>query len=279
MPNTPRLRPIRRLPTSAAPADLQLAGGLALLASVEVSRLPAMRWYEVTPPALVLGSSQRLEEVNLAATTAAGIGVYRRSSGGGAVLTEAQLGLDLVLPPDDPLFVADITESYRWLGETWAATLHSLGIETRLISIAEARADTATLDADLKRICYAGLSPYEVAVGRRKLVGLAQRRRKGGALFQAGIYARWQSRGTAALMGASPDQAAHLAARLDGRVVGLADVAPAAPPFEAVARRFEHTLARQTGLTPTADDWTAAEQAARDILAAQYAALTHQADH
>lgn len=259
----PTHRPIRRLPTSAEAAPRQLAASLALLGSVEGGGPPAMRWYTVDPPALILGSSQRPEEVNETARQTLGVHVYRRSSGGGAVLTTEQLGLDVALPVADPLLPTDITESYRWLGEVWVAALASLGVQGQLVTVADARANVQALSPTLKRICYAGLSPYEVVVAGRKLVGLAQRRRRGGALYQCGIYLRWSPNATAALMAANGDLAT-VTAQLAPRVTGLdAVTAPPAPTAARVIQAFEAALAERAGLQPTPAEWTVAESGAR----------------
>lgn len=232
-----------------------------------------MRWYGMDPPALILGSSQQPEEVNPVARRTLGVHVYRRSSGGGAVLTTEQLGLDIALPANDPLLPADITESYRWLGEVWVAALAGLGIEGQLVSVAEARADVQALSPTLRRICYAGLSPYEVVVGGRKLVGLAQRRRRGGALYQCGVYLRWSPDATAALMRAH-EALAPVAEALAARVVGLDTVArPPAPTAEVVSATFATALTARTGLTPTPSGWTVAETATRLQFAETISAL------
>ena len=90
------------------------------------------------------------------------------------------LMLDLVLPRAHRLYMGDVTESYRWIGEVWTAALRELGIDVQSTPIGAARADAQTLDPLLRRVCFGGLSPYEVVVGRRKLVGLAQVRRRAG---------------------------------------------------------------------------------------------------
>ncbi|MCW5881307.1 MAG: lipoate--protein ligase family protein [Anaerolineae bacterium] len=259
----PTARPIRHLPFSAEAAPLQLAASLALLAGVEAGGLPVMRWYGMDPPALILGSSQQPEQVDPVARRTLGVHVYRRSSGGGAVLTTEQLGLDIALPANDPLLPTDITASYRWLGEVWVAALAGLGIEGRMVSVAEARADVQALSPTLRRICYAGLSPYEVVAGGRKLVGLAQRRRRGGALYQCGVYLRWSPDATAALMRA--DEASALVIQeLAARVVGLDMVAtPPVPTAARISAAFAAALTAHTGLTPAPSDWTVTETATR----------------
>jgi lipoate-protein ligase A len=266
---------MRRLPASVGPASGQLASGNALLAGLEQTGLPALRWQRLDPPALLLGSAQRADEADLAACAAAGVSVHRRGSGGGIVLSDAiLLLLDLALPEGHPLFIRDVTESYRWLGEVWAAALRTLAIDTWLVPVALARADTQALDPLLKRVCFGGRSPYEVLVGKRKLVGLAQIRRRGGALFQAGIYLRWEPWDTAALLSATAAERAALAARLGERVVGLRELAggsvtDAAPVIAAV----ETALARFARLSLADDEWRADERSAQMAALSRYAAI------
>lgn len=268
-------RAIRLLPASVEPAGRQLAASPALLAGVEQSGRASMRWYQFSPRALLLGSSQRIEATDLAACAAAGVPIHRRRSGGGAVLADpGLLLLDLALPPDDPLYLGDVTESYRWFGEVWAAALRELGLDARVVSVAEARAETLALDPLLRPVCFAGRSPYEVVVGHHKLVGLAQVRRRGGALLEAGVYLSWPPERTAALMAAPEQGRATLARLLAERVAGLAQL-PIREPIAAVAveRAVERALERVAGLQPTPDDWSAHERAAREAATPGYAAL------
>jgi lipoate-protein ligase A len=263
---------IRRLPHSAGSAAAELAGGLALMAGVEQTGAPALRWYGMDPPALIVGSSQRLDEIDLAACVTSGLSIHRRRSGGGAVLSADMLMLDLALPRAHPLYLDDVTESYRWIGEVWAATLRELGVDARAAPVGEARADAQTLDPLLRRICFGGLSPYEAVVGRRKLVGLAQVRRRAGALYQAGIYLRWTPERTAALMAAAPGERGALEQQLAARVAGLEELCDT-PTIVAVIAAFESALARLAGLAPAADEWRDGEVAARAAETARYAAI------
>jgi lipoate-protein ligase A len=267
---------VRRLPWSAGPADAELAGGPALLAGVELTDAPALRWYGMDPPALIVGSSQRLDEIDLAASAAAGLRIHRRRSGGGAVLSADMLMLDLAIPRAHPLYLDDVTESYRWIGEVWAAALRELGIDAGAVPVGAARGDAQTLDLLLRRVCFGGLSPYEVVVGQRKLVGLAQVRRRGGALYQSGVYLRWAPQRTAALMAAAPSERARLERLLAARVAGLDELVQA-PGATAVAAAFEAALARLAGLAPDDDGWSEAEIAARTAELERYAAIAGEA--
>jgi hypothetical protein len=63
--------------------------------------------------------------------------------------------------------------------------------------------------------CFAGLGPYEVLdCGGRKLVGLAQRRRKGGVLLQAAAYLGGDRQALADLLWLAPAARDALRARL-----------------------------------------------------------------
>jgi lipoate-protein ligase A len=119
---------------------------------------------------------------------------------------------------------SDLTESYRWVGDR----LLDL-VEGRRVEVDEARGDVAALRARsdpvsklLLSACYGALSPHEIVDREsRKLVGLAQIRRRHAALFQIGILLRDQSRLADYLV--VPDEATReqLRAELQRRSVGL----------------------------------------------------------
>jgi lipoate-protein ligase A len=182
------------LTLSAEPPRDALARDEALLDAAG----PATRWYTVTRPAVVVGLAlhRRIAEVvDTDCCAERGIDVFARLAGGGAVLLDpgGMICCTVCVPLPDPRVGADLTESYRWLGEHFAARL---GL--RHVEVAEARADIATLRAQNNTLvlnaCYGALSPHEVVnADGAKIVGLAQVRRKHAALFQVGILLRDQS--------------------------------------------------------------------------------------
>lgn len=270
---------IRRLPFSSGSAAAEMAAASALLHGLEQTNTPALRWYTFEAPALVLGSSQRLTEVDMAASAKQSISIHRRRSGGGAVLGDANMVmLDLALPVGHPLYREDVTESYRWIGDVWTAALHDLGLNSWPISVAEARSDTAMLDPLVKRVCFGGRSPYEPMVDQRKIVGLAQIRRRGGALYQIGVHLVWSPQRNADLIAASEAEREHLAQLLGQRVAGLSDVLPNPPAFETVIELFESALTRLTGMTIVDDDWLEVERAAQQSELPRYAAIATTED-
>jgi lipoate-protein ligase A len=86
---------------------------------------------------------------------------------------------------------SDLVTSYRWLGEAIAKCLQQVGIAATALSPDALRARRAERPAPapdwVDWACFAGLSPWEVLVGDRKIAGLAQVRRRHGVLLVAGV--------------------------------------------------------------------------------------------
>ena len=147
-------------------------------------------WFvEVHRPTLVLGSTQPDGVVDRARAAAAGVDVVRRHSGGGAVLLRPgeTVWADVFLPPGDPLAESDVGRAFVWLGRAWAGALAAVGVVGATVHEGASRPPTAWSAA----VCFAGLGPGEVTVDGAKVVGISQRRRRDGALFQCGALVRW----------------------------------------------------------------------------------------
>ena len=253
----------RRLPSFDGPAVDLLTGAEGMIAGLASRGQPAIRWSVTDHPALLLGSSQHVSEADFAACAAHGTSVHRRRSGGTAVFADRDfLLLDVALPSGHALLPANVTETYRWLGEVWAAALAELGVEAHVIGVEEARATNAALDAEVRRVCFGGVSPYEVFVGERKIVGLAQIRRRPGGVLQAGIYMHWQPECVSGLLSGSSEERARRTALLAPRARGLRDVRVAAAGFEDVVRAFEAALRTTLHVSLLDDTWSDDEQAA-----------------
>lgn len=225
-------------------AGAELEADERLLDALDPNGPIQVRWYVPASPALVLGFSQRTRQADLLDTArcaAAGVAILERRAGGGLVLLDdGMLCLALALPRHDPRWAEDLTASYRWLGDALAAGLRTLGVaDARRVEVGEARQDVAALRADdsptahlLLSGCFAALSPHEVVVGPAeaanpaKLVGLAQVRRRQGALFQAGLLLRDQRRLANYVRATDPTRQAFTAA-LRQRTVGLDTLLPA----------------------------------------------------
>jgi lipoate-protein ligase A len=163
-----------------------------------------VRRLDATSTALVLGSTQAPLDTPVPAV--------RRRSGGGAVLVEpgGVAWVDVVVPRDDPLWEDDVGVAFHWLGDAWAHALAELGLRGAHVHRGPlVRTDLSAL------VCFAGLGPGEVTVDGAKVVGMAQRRTRGGALFQCAVPLVWDAGRQAEVLGLARLDIPVLA--LDGR--------------------------------------------------------------
>lgn len=168
----------------------------------------------VTAPAVVLGSTQ--DRARLVADP--GMEVVRRRSGGGAVLVApgGLAWLDVVVPAGDPLWEPDVGRASWWLGRAFAEALGDLGVTD-----ARVHHGPVVRTAWSAALCFAGLGPGEVTVGGRKVVGLAQRRTRLGALFHCAVPLVLDPAAVAGLLAAGPAERAAAASHLAGGVLAL----------------------------------------------------------
>jgi lipoate-protein ligase A len=166
-----------------------------------------------------------------------GVEVLKRQAGGGALFLDEHMLCGAIAVPTASL-TRDVTESYRWLADLLLAALRLPG--ARRATVEEARADIAKLrqandpvSQALLTTCYGALSPHEIVVDNRKLVGLAQIRRRDAALFQFGILLRDQSPLATYLHMPDEPTREHLRHALASRTIGLMAVTD--QPVSAVA--------------------------------------------
>lgn len=123
----------------------------------------------------------------------------------------------------------------------------------------------------LRPCCYGGISPYEVLVGARKLLGVVQVRRFGAVAYVGGLYRAFdpaeQSACLAGDVALCTERAYQLAAATtDLAAVGRPDALDQFPMALTTA------LAERQGIIPTPGEFTDAEQArAARLTAEQYA--------
>jgi lipoate-protein ligase A len=183
---------------------------------------PSVWVFDVDTPALVLGSSQPEEHVDLDRARATGIDVVRRRSGGGAVLLVPGevVWVDVIVPVSSPVWDADVVRSSWWLGDVWAgAVAHA--VPRSVGDVLRVHRGPLVPSEWSRHVCFAGVGPGEVLDGQAKLVGVSQRRTRLHARFQCALHRRWQPELIAGLFrrpGPSAEDLAGVAATIDPSV-------------------------------------------------------------
>lgn len=182
-----------------------------------------MRLCRPTSPALVIGSTQPDSDVDASAARAAGLDVVRRRSGGGAVLVEAAglAWVDVEVPAADPLWEADVGRAFWWLGQAWVEALGAVGVGPAVVHRGAIVASPWS-----RLVCFAGLGPGEVTLGGRKVVGMAQRRARPGALFQCAVPLRWEPADLLGVLALDSSERARAGAALGDAVHAVVGVSP-----------------------------------------------------
>ena len=212
------MRVVRPGPQSVPDA---LALSLRMLADADG---PALVVHHVTPAAITCGRAQ-MKTVDTDAIARSGLQLVPRASGGGPVLWDDDLiAIDVILIHGDPRLPEDVVAAYRWVGEAVASALQGLGISgARSVPPDEAREWPVGASSGL---CFGGLSPWEVVVGDRKVLGLSQVRKQAGAIIQVGVPMRLNAVRLLQAVGAPEGAADDMAAR----TAGVADLIPGITP-------------------------------------------------
>ena len=173
-----------------------------------------VRVCEVTEPAIVLGSTQPAGHVRAGAE----VSVVRRRTGGGAVWVAPgdPVWVDVVVPAGDRLWDDDVGRAVWWLGDAWAAALADLALAP-----AGVHRGPMVRSRWSAHVCFAGLGPGEVTIEGRKVVGVAQRRTRAGALFQCAAPCRWDPGPLLAALDLTGDERAAARADLAGAVTSI----------------------------------------------------------
>ena len=151
-------------------------------------------WFEPTAPALVLGSTQTEEVLDLELCGRRGIEVVKRRSGGGLVLVSARhtLWADVIVPSGHPAWRLDVGRASEWIGEVWidALSRSPVGDDPGSLWIHRGAHEASTWS---KVVCFAGRGPGEVFDARgRKVLGVSQRRTRDWVRFQCALSLRWE---------------------------------------------------------------------------------------
>lgn len=142
---------------------------------------------DFTGSAIVLGSRQSPDLLDLDACRNAGLSIVQRRSGGGSVILRPteMIWIDLVVPIATARVPDDVRGSMIWAGECWRSALQPL-VDGKLSVHVGGMVKTAWSEL----VCFAGIGPGEVLLDGKKLVGLSQRRTRAGLRIQGLVHHR-----------------------------------------------------------------------------------------
>jgi lipoate-protein ligase A len=141
---------------------------------------PTLRFFGWDVPSVSIGSSQRAGDVDLGYCASSGIPVVRRPTGGRAILHGDELTYSFASGTTDGVFSGNLFKDYRKLGIAFSMAFSVLGVENETVFSRRASGERSP-------ICFQSSSYGEITVGRRKVIGSAQRRWPDGLLQQGSI--------------------------------------------------------------------------------------------
>ena len=223
---------------------------------------PTLRLYGWAPMCLSLGYGQRIRDLDMNSLHDRGWHLVRRATGGRAILHGDELTYSLSLPRAHPLAAADAVESCRRISGGLLQALRHLGLT------AQSEHQGAGLNVETRGpVCFDMPSHYEITVKKRKLIGSAQLRRKGGILQHGTVPLCGDIARICDVLNFGSSRARQLQKqKVRDHAVTLSDVLDDPPVWEAVALAVEHGFCQQFGLEMVRGKLSDAELRRRDVL-------------
>ncbi len=147
--------------------------------------LPTLRVYAWQPHAISLGYHQSEQDIDLKTCKKDRVDVVLRPTGGRAILHANELTYAVSIPPSSPFYDKDILAVYDVISRCLVASLKTLEINVDFERARKTPKDFSR--GELSSLCYASSVQYEISIGKRKLVGSAQRRINGCVLQHGSI--------------------------------------------------------------------------------------------
>ncbi len=155
-----------------------------LLQSAIDDGIATLRWYTWREPTVSLGYFQREEEV-LGDARLGKLPRVRRLSGGGTLVHDHELTYSLTLPASQRVIERPI-ELYRQVHQSFVDLFRRRGVELTL------RGSTVKRTAE-PLLCFAREDEHDLMCKDHKVLGSAQRRRRGAILQHGGLLLRASS--------------------------------------------------------------------------------------
>lgn len=158
----------------------------ALLQQVAADNRQAfIRIYQWSAPTVSLGYFQKTEDA--IDSRISGCDRVKRVTGGGAILHDQELTYSCVIPATHPIRSTPV-QLYEVVHTAVIDLLSSMGVKSSMRSDVAGWAEEA--DADEPFLCFLRSDPRDVVLNGHKIIGSAQRRRRGTILQHGSILLR-----------------------------------------------------------------------------------------
>jgi lipoate-protein ligase A len=173
----------RLVETPAARGDWNMAVDAALLESAAARNEPCLRFYSWCKPTVSLGYFQDYDS-RTGHPPSVACPLVRRSTGGGAIVHDAEITYSFVTPVNQPEFY-DAGTLYRSLHGTLVAALADWGLAATIHERA-----IGSRGAPEPFLCFQRRATGDVLLDGWKIAGSAQRRRRGAILQHGSVLLR-----------------------------------------------------------------------------------------
>ncbi len=184
------------------------------------SDIPTLRFYEWDTPSVSIGMAQSVDKhINVNHCRTEGVPVFRRLTGGKAVLHDNELTYSLTGSKKALPFSLSLLDAYCEIGKAFCHGLKKLGIGAIL-----AERNTPPLKGMISS-CFAAASSYEVTVAGKKMLGSAQKRTQDKVLQHGSLLFKYNASAWANVMKNSPENMQNKATDLQSHLSPLPSVA------------------------------------------------------
>lgn len=166
------------------PGAWNMAVDEALLEAAVAGAEPVVRWYQWEVATLSLGYFQQPDDATLRDPRWSGLPVVRRLSGGGAILHHHELTYSCALPASH-LLTNDPYQIYLAFHNAIINVLRPMGFDVRLRKTRFGKDGPAEAF-----LCFQRGDEMDVVIGTDKVLGSAQRRRRGAVLQHGSLVLR-----------------------------------------------------------------------------------------
>lgn len=226
-----------------------MARDRAIAEATSADGIPRLRFYSWTPWTLSLGYNQKDDRIDAEALGRAGYDLVRRPTGGRAVFHAEEITYGVAMPTGDE----GVHATYARISNALRLGFEGLGAKGVSFSRSDLdmREHYEQLDSEG---CFSASALNELTVGKRKLVGSAQRR-YGSTLLQHGsILLDDAHLQIVDFLSIVPDLRDGMRQRLASKTATLREIIDGdLPSFEEIARHLAEGFAREFG---SLLDWT-----------------------